>query len=113
MGSTAVDRFYQLTFSHESDFRKWTERIVEFTAALRDIIPDRPELRPVIFVPLRPASGAPIHAYVSVGARGLGVHLSGGAKVDTTLISLADLPQGLTMLYGEGIDADEYAKRHK
>ena len=32
MGSTAVDRFYQLTFAHENDFRKWTERIVEFTA---------------------------------------------------------------------------------
>ena len=112
MGSTAVDRFYQLTFADESDFRKWTERIVEFTAALRDILPERPELRPVIFVPLRPEHGAPIHCYLSVGARGLGVHLSGGAKVGTTLISLADLPRGLTMLYGDGVDADAYAKRH-
>ena len=108
----AVGQFYRVTFADERSFRVWTERVVEFTAALRDIIPDLLEMRPVIFVPLQPAQGAPIHAYVSMGARGLAAHISGGSKVDPTPVSAAELPRGLTMLVGEGVDAGEYEKKH-
>ncbi len=106
-----VDRFYRVTFADERGFRLWTERVVEFTSALREIIPAVLEMRPVIFVPLRPAPGEPLLAYVSAGARGLAAHISGGAKVDPTPVSAAELPRGLTMLFGEGVDAVGYERR--
>jgi hypothetical protein len=108
----AVDRYYRVSFAVERDFRQWTERILEFTAALRDMIPDRPDMRPVIFAPLRPAQGEPLYAYVSTGARGVGIHISGGAVLDPTPVPLAELPRGQTMLFGEPVDAEEYELLH-
>jgi hypothetical protein len=108
-----VDRFYRVTFADERGFRLWTERVVEFTAALRDIVPELVEMRPVIFVPLRPTPGAPLRAYVSAGARGLAAHISSGTTVDPAPIRAAELPAGLTMLFGEGVDAAEYERQHK
>ena len=111
MSDVAVDRFYRVTFTDERAFRQWTERVLEFAALVRDIIVDRTEFRPVIFVPLRPAPETPLHAYVSAGARGLAARISGGAAVERTAITAAELPRGLTMLFGEAIDAAEYEKR--
>jgi hypothetical protein len=111
--SRPVDRFYRVTFADERGFRLWTERVVEFTAALRDLIPAVLDVRPVIFVPLRPAPGEPLLAYVSAGARGLAAHISGGATVDAAPVSVDDLPGGLTMLFGEGVDAAEYERRQR
>jgi len=108
----AVDRFYRVTFADERGFRLWTERVVEFTAALRDIVPELVDLRPVICLPLRPVPGAPLHAYVSAGARGLAAHISGGATVDPAAVRAAELPAGLTMLFGEGVDAADYERAH-
>ena len=113
MGGGAVDRFYQVAFTDERAFRLWTERVVEFTALVRDILIDRTELRPVIFVPLRPVAGTPLYAYVSTGARGLAMRISGGATVERTPIDAADLPPGLTMLFGDAIDAAAYDDRQK
>lgn len=113
MGGAAVDRYYRVAFTDERSFRIWMERIVEFAALVRDIIIDRGELRPVIFVPLRPAEGEPPFAYVSAGARGLAARISGGATVERTPVGAADLPHGLTMLFGDGVDAADYQERHK
>ena len=113
MGGAAVDRYYRVTFTDERSFRMWTERVVEFTALVRDIIVDRTELRPVIFIPLRLAAGEPLFAYVSTGARGLATRISGGATVDATPVKAADLPHGLTMLFGDAADAADYEERHK
>jgi hypothetical protein len=109
---SALDRFYRVTFADERGFRLWTERVVEFTSAVRDIIPAVLEMRPVIFAPLRPAPSGPIFAYVSAGARGLAAHISGGTWVDPTPVSVDALPRGLMMLFGEQIDADDYENRH-
>jgi hypothetical protein len=113
MGGAAVDRFYRVAFTDERAFRQWTERVVEFTALVRDLLIDRSELRPVIFVPSRPAPDSPLHAYVSEGARGLAVRISAGATLDRKPISAAELPKGLTMVYGDPIDIAEYEKRHE
>jgi hypothetical protein len=113
MGAAAVDRYYRVTFTDERSFRIWTERVVEFTSLVRDIIVDRTELRPVIFIPLRPVGGEPLFAYVSAGARGLATRISAGATVDPKPVNAADLPRGLTMLFGEGVDAADYEERHK
>ena len=107
-----VDRFYRVTFVDERGFRLWTERVVELTSALRDMIPAMLDMRPVIFVPLRPAPGEALFAYVSAGARGLAAHISGGTKVDPAPVSVDNMPRGLTMLFGEGVDAAEYERRH-
>lgn len=107
-----VDRFYRVTFADERGFRLWAERVVEFTAALQDLVPDRFERRPVIFVQLRVAPGSRPVAYVSAGARGLSAHISGGVIVDPTPVAASELPGGLTMLFGDGVDADAY-ERHR
>ena len=107
-----IVRFYRVTFADERGFRLWTERVVEFTSAMRDLIPALLDMRPVIFVPLRPAPDEPLVAYVSAGARGLAAHISGGTKVDATPVTVHDLPGGLTMLFGEGVDAAAYERRH-
>lgn len=113
MGGGAVDRFYRVAFTDERAFRQWTERVVEFTALVRDIIVDRSDFRPVIFVPLRPEPDAPLYAYVSAGARGLAMRISGGATLEPKPIDAADLPRGLTMLFGDGADAADYESRQK
>src|SRR5918997_7197649 len=106
-----VDRFYRVTFADERGFRLWAERVVEFTAALQDLVLDRFDLRPVIFVQLRVAPGVPPVAYVSAGARGLATHISGGVTVGSTPVTASELPDGLTMLFGDGVDADAYDRR--
>jgi hypothetical protein len=108
----AVSRFYRVKFVDERRFRLWTERVVEFTSALRELLPDRLDMRPVIFVPVQPAPGAPIYAYVSAGVRGLAADISDGATVEPAPVNIAELPNGLTILFGEAIDAVAYAKRH-
>jgi len=105
-----VDSFYRVTFADERGFRLWTERVMQFTSALRDVIPAVLDTRPVIFMPLRPAPGEPLVAYVSAGARAIAAHIYGGTNVDATPVSVDDLPQGLTMLFGEGVDAAEYQR---
>ncbi|MFN2564472.1 MAG: hypothetical protein ABR499_05605 [Gemmatimonadaceae bacterium] len=107
-----VDRFYRVTFADERGFRLWTERVVEFTSILREIFPALDDMRPVVFVPLRPSRATPLQAYVSAGARGLAAHISGGATVDPAPIAASELPRGLTMLFGEGVDAAEYENRN-
>jgi hypothetical protein len=106
-----VDRFYRVTFADERGFRMWAERVVEFTAALQDLVLERFERRPVIFVQLRVAQGMQPVAYVSAGARGLAAHISGGATVAPQPVMASELPDGLTMLFGDGADADAYERR--
>jgi hypothetical protein len=108
----AVDRFHRVKFANQHDFQLWTDRVLEFTTALRELLPDRPGMRPVIFVPVHYKSGEPIFAYVSPGVRALAADIADGAVVDQTPISAAELPAGLKMLFGEGVDAGEYVKRH-
>jgi hypothetical protein len=108
----AVERFHRVQFRTQRDFQLWCDRVMEFTSALRELLPDRPGLRPVIFVPVHYASGQPIYAYVSPGIRALAADIADGATVDQAAISAADLPAGLKMLFGEGVDAGEYVKRH-
>lgn len=106
----AVTRFYRVTFADERGFRMWVERVVEFAGIVRDLIGEHVDLRPVIFVPLRVTPGAPLHAYVSAGARALAARISGGATVEPQPIGGQQLPRGLTMLFGDGVDAAEYER---
>jgi hypothetical protein len=110
-GLRPVDRFYRVTFADERGFRLWAERVVEFTAALQDLVLERFERRPVIFVRPEVARGMQPVAYVSAGARGLAAHISGGARVDPAPVMASELPDGLTMLFGDGVDADAYERR--
>ena len=107
-----VERFHRVKFMTQRDFQMWCDRVLEFTTALRELLPDRPGLRPVIFVPVHYAPGEPIVAYVSPGIRALAADIADGAIVDQSTISSAELPRGLRMLFGEGVDAGEYVKRH-
>jgi hypothetical protein len=107
-----VDRFYRVTFADERGFRRWTEHVVELSAVVRDIVIEHLELRPVIFVPLRPTESGTLRAYVSSGARTLLAHVSGWAEVDPLPVTASALPPGLTMLFGDGIDAAEYERLH-
>jgi hypothetical protein len=109
----AVDRFYRVSFYDERGFRRWSERVVEFTTLLHDIVPDFADARPVVFAQLSPLLHSSPRAYVSAGARGLAANIAGGAKVDSTPLTAAALPPGLTMLFGDAIDAAEYEERYR
>jgi hypothetical protein len=106
-----VDRFYRVTFADEKVFRTWSERALEFTATLQEFSADLIDPRPVAFVQLTPRPGSPPVAYVSEGARGLASVLIGMAHLTATPVSLWELPDGLTMLFGHGVDADAYERR--
>lgn len=107
----AVERFHRVQFTNQRDFQVWCDRVMEFTTALRELLPARPGVRPVIFVPVHYATGQPIIAYVSPGIRALAADIADGATVDQVAIGVGDLPSGLKMLFGEGVDAGEYVKR--
>jgi hypothetical protein len=107
----AVDRFYRVRFADDHAFRAWSERVRDFVTALQNIAPDLMEPRVVVFVPLMPTLGAPVSAYVSEGARGFSSILFGSAHVEWSPVPMAELPDGLSLLFGEGVDADAYARR--
>jgi hypothetical protein len=112
MDGATVEGFYLVAFRDQRSFWKWSERVAEFAAVAKDVLADRAELRPVVFVPECPARGTALRAYVSIGARGMAMRISDGALMDRTLISAGELPRGLTMLLGDVMDEAEYQKRH-
>jgi hypothetical protein len=112
MVDAAVQGFYLVAFRDERSFWAWSERVAEFAAVARDVLAERAELRPIVFVPEWPARGTALRAYVSVGARGMASRIADGALMDRTLMNAGDLPRGLTMLLGGAADEAEYQRLH-
>ncbi len=105
-----VERLYRVTFPDPDELRAWRIRVLEYAATVGGLENSGPESRLVVFVPLLPRGHASVHAYVSEGARGLVHNFSRGARLDTA-VPLRELPDGLTLIYGEGVDASAYEHR--
>ena len=106
-----VDRYYRVKFKDDGSLRDWAAEVVRLalrplglkTAGVGD--------RATIFVPLKRSTGTPVVAYVSEDARVLADGVAPGIELETGVVGLADLPKGLTLLYGDGADAEAYEQR--
>jgi hypothetical protein len=110
MSVTPIERLYRVTFPNPDELRAWRVRVLEYAATVGGLPASGSESRLVVFVPLLPRGHASVHAYVSEGARGLVHNFARGARVDTA-VPLRELPDGLTLIYGEGVDASAYETR--
>jgi len=105
-----VERLYRVTFPNPDELRAWRIRVLEYAATVGGLPGGAAESRLVVFVPLLPRGHKSVHAYVSDGARGLVRNFSREAYIDAA-VSLRELPDGLTLIYGEGADASAYEHR--
>jgi hypothetical protein len=110
MTTKPVERLYRVTFPSPDELRAWRVRVLEYAATAGGPAGGAPESRLVVFVPLLPRGHKSVHAYVSDGARGLVRDLSREADIGKA-VSLRELPDGLTLIYGEGVDASAYEHR--
>ena len=105
-----VDRFYRVRFADERVLREWSMRVLEVAAAREDLAVGA-GARWVIFVPLRAPRTETVYGYVSEPARGLASGLARGVDLDGSMLSMRELPEGLTLLMGDGSDAAAYERR--
>ena len=110
MAVKPVEHLYRVTFPNPDELRAWRVRVLEYAATVDALPGGAPEPRLVVFVPLLPRGRESVHAYVSDGARGLVRDFSREAQIDAA-IPLRELPDGLTLIYGEGVDASAYEHR--
>jgi hypothetical protein len=86
-------------------------RVLEIFASPQDSAWNGPRARPVIFVPLRAPRRGAVYAYVSESARRLVRGRTRAVEAKGEALTLADLPDGLTLLHGDATDAIAYEYR--
>lgn len=104
-------RFYRVRFADGKALGEWTMRVLEILASQQDAAFNRPRARPVIFVPLRAPRRGMVYAYVSESGRRFLRGIARGVESKGAALSLADLPDGLTLLHGDATDAVAYDYR--
>ena len=105
-----VERLYRVRFPDPDELRDWRVRVLEYAATVGGLAAMTPESRLVVFVPLLARGNRSLHAYVSDAARALVHNFSRLARIEEAL-PLLELPEGLTLIYGEGVDASAYEHR--
>jgi hypothetical protein len=108
-----VDRYYRVKFPDPDALRAWRGRVLEYAATADGLAGGTPESRPVLFVPLLPEGRRSVYAYVSEAARPLVRELAEAAQIEAAPVTLRELPDGLTLLYGDGVDAEAYTNRRR
>jgi hypothetical protein len=106
-----VEHFYRVRFLDENALRRWADSVMEFALSPQGMAAEASDPRAVVFVPLMPKRNGTVFAYVSEGARGLAAQLASGVELDETPVPLRELPVGLHLLYGTGVDAAAYERR--
>ena len=106
-----IDRFYPVRFPSPEELRAWRIRLLEYATKVGGLAAvGAGEARPVVFVPLLPKGHSSVYAYVSEGGRRLVREFSRLAELEAP-VSLGELPDGHTLLYGDGGDASAYERR--
>ena len=105
-----IDQYYRVRFTDDRALRDWAAELMQLALRPLGLWRAGAGNRVTVFVPLRPAAGASVLAYVSEDARPLADGVTPGIEVDTT-VGLTDLPEGLTLLLGDGADAEAYEHR--
>jgi len=108
-----VDRYYRVRFPDADALRVWRGRLLEYAATVGGLAAGALDSRPVVFVPLMPEGHTSVYAYVSEAGRALVREFSRAAVIEAAPVALRELPDGLTLLYGDGVDADAYAARRQ
>src|SRR3712207_6823104 len=103
-----IDQYYRVRFEDDRALRDWSARVMQLAVRPLGLRSAGVGDHAVVFIPLMPARGASAFGYVSDDARVLAEHFAPDAQLDGTVVQLGELPQGLTLLYGDGADADAY-----
>lgn len=106
-----VGPFYRVRFGSRKRLRDWVTRVRVFSQTLHGLEEAEVEPRPVVFAPLIPKDDGDACAYVSDGARWLVISLGIVAELDGATLRTRDLPDGLSLVYGDGVDAEAYERR--
>lgn len=106
-----IDRYYRVSFVDDHALRDWAAALLRVALRPLGLRSAGAGDHAVVFVPLIPPRGHLAFGYVSDDARVLADELAPGAELDGTVVQLGDLPDGLTLLYGDGADADAYEHR--
>ena len=85
--------------------------MLEIFASPQDMASNGARARPVIFVPLRAPRRGTVYAYVSESARRMVRGRTPGVDAKGEALTLAELPDGLTLLHGDATDAIAYEYR--
>ena len=105
-----IEQFYLVNFPSADELRAWRGRILVYAAKVGGLTAGAAGPRPVVFVPLMPQGYDRVDAYVSEGARSLVREFARHAQIGKAM-RLKELPDGLTLLYGDEADVIAYAKR--
>jgi len=106
-----IDRYYRVRFQDDRALRDWAATVVRLAVRPLGLRSAGAGDRAVVFIPLLPPPGASAFGYVSDDARVLADDFAPGVQLDGTVLQLGELPEGLTLLYGDGSDADAYEHR--
>ncbi len=106
-----IDRYYRVRFEDDRVLRDWATTVMELAVRPFGLRSVGAGDRAVVFIPLMPAPGASAFGYVSDDARVLADHFAPAVQLDGIVVHLGELPEGLTLLYGDGGDADAYEHR--
>lgn len=106
-----IDRYHRVRFEDDRALRDWAATVMRLAVRPLGLRSAGAGDRAVVFVPLMPSPGASAFGYVSDDARVLADQFASGVQLDGTVVQLGELPEGLTLLYGDGDDADAYEHR--
>ena len=106
-----VRHFHRVRFADGRTLDDWSATVIDLAVKPLGLRSAGAGPRPVVFVPLRRPPDGLVFGYVSDDARSLADGLTPRVELDGTLVPLGELPEGLTLLYGDGGDADAYEGR--
>ena len=106
-----IDRYHRVKFEDDGALRDWAAALMRLAVRPLGLRSTGAGDRAVVFIPLLARPGASAFGYVSDDARVLADEFAPGVQLDGTVVQLGELPEGLTLLYGYGGDADAYERR--
>ena len=110
---TRVNQYYQVRFADVRALRDWATAVMQLAARPLGLRSAGAGGRAVVFVPLMPRAGTSVYGYLSDDACPLADGLAPDVQLDGTVLRADELPAGLTMLYGDGAEAEAYEHRKR
>ena len=106
-----VREYHRVRFADGRALDDWAKDVVKLAVRPFGLRSAGAGPHPVVFVPLRPPPDGLVFGYVSDDACALADGMAPRVELDGTTVPLRELPAGLTLLYGDGSDADAYEGR--
>jgi len=106
-----VRHYHRVRFADGRALDDWAGEVIRLAVRPLGLRSAGAGAHPVVFIPLRPPRNGLVFGYVSDDACALADGLAPRVELDGTLVPLRELPDGLTLLYGDGGDVDAYEGR--